>query len=59
MSIIFAGISIAADSVLVLALLIPVLFIMTIGVITREERYLAGKFGEEYRQYKASVRRWL
>ena len=59
MTTINTGIGIAADSVWVLALLIPVLVIMNIGVITREERYLEGKFGDEYSRYKASVRRWL
>ena len=28
-------------------------------VINKEEAYLERKFTEEYRQYKASVRRWL
>ncbi|HET7497251.1 MAG TPA: isoprenylcysteine carboxylmethyltransferase family protein [Candidatus Eisenbacteria bacterium] len=27
--------------------------------IPREERYLEGKFGDSYRQYRQSVRRWL
>lgn len=59
LAIIYTGIAIAADSVWVLGLLIPVLLIMNWGVIDREEKYLDGKFGEEYRQYMASVRRWL
>lgn len=36
-----------------------VMLVMSRGVIAREERYLAGKFGAAYEDYRASVRRWL
>jgi protein-S-isoprenylcysteine O-methyltransferase Ste14 len=53
------GIGIAADNVWVPPILVPTLLVMRYGVIAREERYLEGKFGDEYRRYKANVRRWL
>ncbi len=55
----YLGIAITADSVWVLAGLIPTLVIMHYGVILREEEYLETKFGEEYLRYKNTVRRWL
>jgi protein-S-isoprenylcysteine O-methyltransferase Ste14 len=33
--------------------------LMVSVVIPREERYLEGKFGADYVDYKHSVRRWL
>jgi protein-S-isoprenylcysteine O-methyltransferase Ste14 len=33
--------------------------VIQMQVIAREERYLEAKFGEDYRRYKAKVRRWL
>jgi protein-S-isoprenylcysteine O-methyltransferase Ste14 len=36
-----------------------VVWLITIWVIVPEERYLENKFGEEYLQYKSSVRRWI
>lgn len=59
MAMLYAAIAFAADNALALAMLIPALIVMEFGVIRREERYLEAKFGEDYRRYKASVRRWI
>jgi protein-S-isoprenylcysteine O-methyltransferase Ste14 len=40
-------------------LLPAMLFMVQRGVIEREERYLERRFGQEYREYKARVRRWF
>ena len=41
-------------------LLLPVaLLLVRRGVIVREERYLAARFGPAYRDYARRVRRWL
>ncbi len=55
----YAGVGIAADAPWVWVLLLPTLVVMHYGVIAREERYLERKFGKEYLDYKAHVRRWL
>ena len=59
MALVYVAVSLAADSVAALRLLPPVLLALRYGVIAREERYLDAKFGDGYRRYKASVRRWL
>lgn len=59
MTLLIAGIAIALDGVWVLVMLAPTLVVMHYGVIAREERYLEAKFGEEYLDYKRSVRRWI
>ena len=41
-------------------ILLPIaLFDLRYRVIEREERYLERRFGDEYRSYRSSVRRWL
>lgn len=59
MAVIYAGIALGLDSPLGLALLAPCLVVIDLYVIRREERYLEARFGADYLQYKARVRRWL
>jgi protein-S-isoprenylcysteine O-methyltransferase Ste14 len=53
------GIALAVGTVWPLVFLVPVLLITHYGIIKREERYLARKFGEPYGAYMARVRRWI
>jgi protein-S-isoprenylcysteine O-methyltransferase Ste14 len=39
-------------------LMVPALLVLHFGVVRREEQYLEHKFGDTYRQYKASVARY-
>jgi len=55
----YLGLALLANSLCILAALAPLLLVMHYGVIKREEHYLEGKFGDTYRQYRSSVRRWL
>ena len=59
LTLVYAGAAIAAAAPIALLLLVPALMIMRWGVIAREERYLAAKFGQPYLDYCARVRRWL
>lgn len=53
------GIAVLTDNVWIIGLLLPALVLLHYGVIRREERYLDATFGDEYRRYRAKVRRWL
>lgn len=55
----YAGVSLLANAVWPLVLLVPLLLVLRWGVVSREERYLEAKFGDSYRAYRAQVRRWL
>jgi protein-S-isoprenylcysteine O-methyltransferase Ste14 len=56
---IYAGIAVLRNSLWAILLLPAVLLVIQREVIGREERYLERTFGEEYLDYKASVRRWV
>jgi len=53
------GIAAWRNALWILLALIPAVVVLRLGVIDREEAYLAGKFGAEYRTYQARVRRWI
>jgi protein-S-isoprenylcysteine O-methyltransferase Ste14 len=59
MALLYLAAAIAVDSVFALILLVPLLVTVHYGVVAREERYLEAKFGDEYRRYKETVRRWI
>lgn len=53
------GISLAFNSLWALAALLLSMILCHYVLIFPEERYLAAKFGDEYKDYAATVRRWL
>jgi len=56
---IYIGVAVAKGSWWPFLLLPLLLVAIQLGVVRREERYLEAKFGQEYRDYKAQVPRWL
>ncbi|CAA9488141.1 MAG: hypothetical protein AVDCRST_MAG12-1932 [uncultured Rubrobacteraceae bacterium] len=59
MALVYAGFAARANALPAALLLPAVLHLVDRGVIRREERYLEGKFGEDYLRYKREVRRWI
>jgi len=55
----FLGFTIGLNSWWGLGVLVPLLAVMHLGVILREERYLARKFGDQYVQYRSRVARYI
>lgn len=54
-----AGAALIANALWPLVWLLPVLLVIRLHVIGREEQYLERKFGEDYLAYKRRVRRWF
>lgn len=59
MILLYTGVAVLTNALWPMLLLPIVQFVMRRGVIDREERYLERKFGSEYTNYKARVRRWV
>lgn len=55
----YSGIGFWINSFWILIMLVPVIILVNLGIIKREEEYLEQKFGDEYLQYKSKVRRWV
>ncbi|HEU4618039.1 MAG TPA: isoprenylcysteine carboxylmethyltransferase family protein [Gammaproteobacteria bacterium] len=55
----YVGIALVLNTAWPLVLLPLVVVAVQLGVVAREERYLEAKFGQEYRDYKERVRRWI
>ena len=54
-----AGVALGANTLWPIVVLIPTLFVLHREVITKEERLLESRFGDEYRAYRRRVRRWI
>ncbi|MEI8698214.1 methyltransferase family protein [Mesorhizobium sp. ISC15] len=59
MFLIYGGIGVAAQNIWILVLTLPLAILIRYGVVAREEAYLERRFGDAYRDYRQSVRRWL
>jgi protein-S-isoprenylcysteine O-methyltransferase Ste14 len=59
LALLYTGIAVLRNSLWAILLLPVVVGVMQREVIGREERYLERTFGEEYVDYKTSVRRWV
>jgi protein-S-isoprenylcysteine O-methyltransferase Ste14 len=59
MAVLYVALALALGVIWALAFLPVVIFAVGRLVIAREEPYLERKFGDDYRDYKTRVRRWL
>jgi protein-S-isoprenylcysteine O-methyltransferase Ste14 len=53
------GLALLINGVMPLVSLVPLILVLHFGVIKREEKYLAAKFGDDYLSFKNRTRRWL
>ena len=53
------GVALLLNNLWIILALVPLMLYIDRGIVRREERYLEQQFGDEYLEYKRSVRRWL
>lgn len=59
LNLLYLGIGFLVNTTWLIILLPLALVAIHYGVISREERYLEGLFGEEYQHYRSKIRRWF
>ena len=59
MFLVYGGVGLALQSPWIFAFALPLAVTIRYGVVAREEAYLERRFGSSYRNYVASVRRWI
>jgi protein-S-isoprenylcysteine O-methyltransferase Ste14 len=59
MFIALVGLAVAFNTLWLMAALAVLIAVIRYGVVAREEAYLERRFGDDYRNYRSSVRRWL
>jgi protein-S-isoprenylcysteine O-methyltransferase Ste14 len=53
------GVALLLNNLWILLALVPLMLYVDRGIVRREERSLEQQFGDEYLDYKQSVRRWI
>ena len=53
------GVGLLMNNLWIILALVPLMLYVDRGIVRREERYLEQQFGDEYLDYKQSVRRWI
>jgi protein-S-isoprenylcysteine O-methyltransferase Ste14 len=59
LTLVYLGLTLGFDTWWGIVLLVPLMVVLHVGVVRREESYLERKFGDEYRQYKRKVGRYI
>lgn len=59
MALVLGGLALIGNALWPLLMVVPAVVVIRTQVIAREERYLEARFGNQYRDFKKRVRRWL